>query len=338
MNAALGESPAAAGGQLDLVFWPVGHAALELSQHLEIARAGGFDCLAIAPSRAKALIKQGLTPSNLLDMAAEHGLRFTQLDGIATWVKHWRATKGDPDLNAWIESLFDIEVIKALEIGAALGAEAAVAVPFFDDGSIPHQQLVEDFGRFCDTAAPYGIEIHIEFIPFWGVPDLPGATAIVSAADRSNSGILVDTWHLQKGSRDFARDMELLRAVPGKWLKHMQLADADRAAYADTLAGDVMFRKFPGEGQLALAEMVTIVAAKGHLASIGPEVVNAGLADTPLAEIGERAGKTTRTLLADVGMSGFSRTAQGAGGARAVRASFATADRSRRQSQRAWRT
>lgn len=304
MNAAGFESPEAR-GQVDLVFWPVGHAALDLAQHLEIARAGGFDSLAIAPNRAKSLMKQGVTPSNMLEMAAEQGLRFTQIDGIATWVKHWRATKGDPDLNAWIESLFDIEAIEALEIGAALGAEAAVAVPFFDEGSIPHQQIVEDFGRFCDMAAPYGIEINIEFIPFWGVPDLPKATAIVSEADHSNSGILVDTWHLQKGSRDFAGDMELLRTIPGKWLKHMQLADADCAAYADTLAADVMFRKFPGEGELALAEMVAIVAAKGHLTSIGPEVINAKLAETPLAEIGELAGKTTRSLLAHAGMSGF---------------------------------
>lgn len=291
--------------QLDLVFWPVGHPALDLRDHLAIARAGGFDSLAIAPNRAKALMKQGFSAANLVDMAAEQGLRYSQLDGIATWVEHWRATRGDPELNTWIESLFDIDLIEALEIGAALGATAAVAVPFFDEGSIPHPQVVEDFGRFCDIAARYGIEIHIEFIPFWGVPDLPGAAAIVAAADRGNAGIVVDTWHLQKGSRDFPRDMELLRTLPGRWLKHAQLADADRAAHAETLAGDVMLRKFPGEGELALAEMVAIIAAKGGLASIGPEVVNAGLAGMPLAEIGEQAGRTTRNLLAQVGISGF---------------------------------
>ena len=303
MTAAPAENPTPR-QSLDLVFWPVGHAALDLREHLAIAQAGGFDSLAIAPNRAKALMKQGLTAANLVEMATEHGLRYSQLDGIATWVQHWRATKGDPDLNAWIESLFDIDLIEALEIGAALGADAAVAVPFFDEGSIPHPQVIEDFGRFCDTAAKYGIEIHIEFIPFWGVPDLPAAAAIVSAANRGNSGIMVDTWHLQKGSRDFPRDMELLRTVPGKWLKHMQLADADRAAHSATLAGDVMFRKFPGTGELALAEMVAIIAAKGHLTSIGPEVVNAGLADMRLAEIGDLAGKTTRNLLAQVGISG----------------------------------
>jgi sugar phosphate isomerase/epimerase len=285
---------------VDLVFWPVGHAALSLKEHLEIAKAGGFSSLAIAPNRAKALMQQGLTAADLLDMAAEHGVRYTQLDGIATWVTNWRATKGDPDLNAWIGELFDIDMVEALEIGAALGAEAAVAVPFFDEGSIPQEEIASAFAEFCDTSARYGIEIHIEFIPFWGIRDLPGAWELISAADRPNSGIVVDTWHMQKGSRDFQRDMELLRAIPGQWLKHVQLADADLAAYADTLAGDVMFRKFPGEGELRIQEMLTIIRDKGHLRSIGPEVVNADLTDMTPREIGERAGRTTRDMLARV--------------------------------------
>jgi len=288
--------------ELDLVFWPVGHSALSLQEHLEIAKAGKFTSLAIAPNRAKTMMKQGLTAADLVDMAAEHGVRYTQLDGITTWVKDWRATKGDPDLNAWIEGLFDIDMVEALEIGAALGAQAAVAVPFFDEGSIPNDRLIQDFARFCDIAAGYGIEIHIEFIPFWGLRDLPAVWQIVSAADRENSGIVVDTWHLQKGSRDFRRDMDLLRAIPGKFLQHVQMADADLAAYADTLAGDVMFRKFPGEGELEIAEMLSIIMEKGHLRSLGPEVVNANLADMTTREIGERAGATTRAMLRQLGV------------------------------------
>lgn len=283
--------------ELDLVFWPVGHSALTLQEHLEIAKAGQFNSLAIAPNRAKAMMKQGFTASDLVEMAAEHGIQYTQLDGIATWVENWRAKTGDPELNAWIEGLFDIDMLEALEIGAALGAEAAVAVPFFDEGSIPAGQLVDDFSRFCEISAKYGIEINIEFIPFWGVRDLPAAWKIVSTANQENSGIVVDTWHLQKGSRDFRRDMELLRAIPGKWLKHVQMADADLASYADTLAGDVMFRKFPGEGELEIAEMLSIIAGKGYLRSVGPEVVNENLAEISMQEIGKRAGTTTREMV-----------------------------------------
>lgn len=286
--------------ELDLVFWPVGLSTLSLKEHLEIAQAGGFGSLAIAPNRAKEMMGQGLKPADLLEMAADHGVRFTQLDGIATWVENWRAETGDPDINAWITALFDIEMEEALEIGASLGAESAVAVPFFDEGSLPMDEIVEKFARFCDMSARYGIDIHIEFIPFWGIRDLYAAWHIVSSADRPNSGIMVDTWHLQKGTTDFGRDMELLRSIPGERLQHVQLADADLEAFADTLSGDVMFRKFPGEGELAIAAILSIIKGKGHLRSVGPEVVNNSLADMTVQEIGMRAGQTTRDMLGGI--------------------------------------
>lgn len=281
----------------ELVFWPVGHSELGLRDHLEIARAGGFTSLAIAPKRAQALFAEGLTATDLIEMAGEQGVRFSQLDGIATWVTKWRAKTGDPELNAWIGAMFDIEMREALEIGAALGVEAAVAVPFFDVGSIARAELIDSFGHFCDLAATFGIEVHVEAIPFWGLRDLPAAWDIVAAADRDNAGLMIDTWHIQKGSPDYARDLALLRTIPGACLKHVQLADADLAPQADTLAADVMFRKFPGEGELDLVDMLAIIAAKGQLRSVGPEVVNRDLAGMSHSEVGLRAGRGTRRVV-----------------------------------------
>lgn len=286
----------------ELVYWPVGHGEFHLKDHLKIAQAGSFDGLAIAPNRAKSLLMDGYRPSDLLDWAAEHGLRYSQLDGLATWVKNWRATRGDPDLNAWIGGLFDIDMIEALDIGAALNVGSVVAVPFYDEGSIGLDEAVESFGRFCDSASARGIEVHIEFIPFWGVPTIAEAWDIVSAADCSNSGILVDTWHMQKGGRDFEAELDLLREIPGDRLKHVQLADADLTPRADTLAEDVMYRKFPGEGELRMVEMLSIIADKGGLASVGPEVIGHELQDMDLNALGQRAERTTRALLEQAGI------------------------------------
>ena len=38
----------------------------------------------------------------------------------------WRATKGDPELNAWIEGLFDIDLVEALEIAAGVMSNLAL--------------------------------------------------------------------------------------------------------------------------------------------------------------------------------------------------------------------
>ena len=285
---------AGAPADLDLVYWPVGLGGRSFEDHLEIAQAGGFTSLAVNPRRAKLLMQQGLTAQDLRDKGAEHGLVFTQADGIATWVENWRAEKGDPDFIGPMAEAFDIEMEEALDIAAALGMWSAVAVPFFDVGSVPHDEMVERFAHFCDRAATRGINIDLEPIPFWGIRDLTLAWDIVRAAGRDNAGIMIDTWHIQKGSPDYARDIALLEAIPGERLMNVQLADADLTPRADTLEGDVLFRKFPGEGELEITRMLGIIADKGCLRSVGPEIVNAEQDAMANAAVGERSGRTTR--------------------------------------------
>lgn len=285
-------------GDVQLVFWPVGLGDRSFTDHLEIARAGGFDSLALTPSRAKGLMTGGMSAADISDQAAHYGLALGPADGIATWVRDWKSTQGDPALREMMIDVFDMDPVEALDISAALGMTAAVGVGFFDEGSIAHAEMVESFVRFCDLALPYGIEIAVEPIPFWGIPDLSTAWQIVRDADRPNSSITVDTWHIEKGSRNFEQDMLLLAEIPGHRLQHVQLADADRVAYANSLSGDVMFRKFPGEGELQLDRMLAAIIKQGGLRSVGPEIVSAEQAAMDNIAIGERCGVRTREVWA----------------------------------------
>ena len=145
----------------------------------------------------------------------------------------------------------------------------------------------------CPTATR-GINVDLEPIPFWGIRDLALAWDIVREAGRDNAGIMIDTWHIQKGSPDYARDIALLESIPGERLMNVQLADADLAPRADTLGGDVLFRRFPGEGELEITRMLGIISGKGCLKSVGPEIVSAEQDAMDNIAIGERSGRTTR--------------------------------------------
>jgi sugar phosphate isomerase/epimerase len=166
-----------------------------------------------------------------------------------------------------------VSVQEALELGQALGVRSAVAVGAFDQGSIGLDMLVRSYATFCDTARAHNIDVDLEFIPLWGIRELPMAWDIVKQANPNNTGIVVDTWHMQMGSSDFERDVSLLKEIPGKFLKHVQLADADLPTETRFLAAQVMLRKFPGDGRLDISRMLSIVDAKGSLKSAGPEVV-----------------------------------------------------------------
>src|SRR5262249_61387056 len=69
----------------------------------------------------------------------------------------------------------------------------------------------ESCARLCDRAREHGLLVHLEFLPWAGIPDLAMACEIVRGAARPNGGLLVDSWHLFRSGGEGPG----LRAVPG---------------------------------------------------------------------------------------------------------------------------
>jgi sugar phosphate isomerase/epimerase len=279
---------------VELILWPSAIMHLPLATQLDVAAAGQFDGIAIAPVTIKRELATGLSIADLLSQANDRGISLAYLDGVSTWTHPWYPTVGDPVFNANIRARFDIAIEEALDLGEALGIPSAVAVGAFDEGTVPLDRLVDCYANFCDAAKAHRIDVHLEFIPLWGIRELPMAWEIVETADRVNSGIVVDTWHLQQGSSDFERDLSLLETIPGRYLRDVQLADATLIEAGHSLMDEIMLRKFPGDGVLDISRMLSLVAKAGGLRSVGPEVVGVALDGLSLEQIGDRSGATTR--------------------------------------------
>jgi sugar phosphate isomerase/epimerase len=155
-------------------------------------------------------------------------------------------------------------------------------------------QAIDGFGHLCERAAKQGLWVDLEFMPFWGVPDLGSAWAIVGAAAQNNSGILIDTWH-------FARtkiDLDLLASIPGKHFAGVQVGDATKIVRGDTLLDDrTRYCEFPGEGEMPIIEMLRAIAAKGHLRHIGPEIYSDAADELSPVDAGRKSGFTLANVL-----------------------------------------
>jgi sugar phosphate isomerase/epimerase len=156
---------------------------------------------------------------------------------------------------------------------------------------------VEAFGNFCDAAAMRGLRVELEFVPFWGIPDLGAAWDVVRRAGRPNAGIPVDTWHLQKGSADFERDLQLLAELPPDIVTNIQLADAQLASEAENLYAQGRLRRFPFDGELAIDRIARIVARNGTLRRIGTEIFGAAIDELSNVEAGRRSASATRAVI-----------------------------------------
>jgi sugar phosphate isomerase/epimerase len=275
---------------IDYVFWPAPVRRYSFREHLTAAEAGGFNSLAVAPEAYRQAISSGLSAKDMVAMASDKGVALRHLDTLTDWAP----VRVPSEIDAGLRSRFDVSADECFAICEALVLETILAVAGYDEGAIPLEVLVEGFGRLCDRAAQNGLWVDLEFMPFWGLPDLATAWAIVAAAQRKNAGIMVDTWHFSKGNPDFA----LLKSLPGECLVSVQVADALQAQQGATLFEDtVRFRKFPGEGELPIAEILAILHKKGHLRRIGPEVFSDEADALPPEIAGKRSAESLRRVL-----------------------------------------
>ncbi len=140
----------------------------------------------------------------------------------------------------------------ALEVAAELGARAVLSSIWVDDRS----QYVDKFGRLCDLAKPLGLTVDLEFVPIAAVRDLAGALDVLTAVERDNAGLMIDTHHFHR-SRDRAADLD---RVPRGWFHFAQICDAtaeipaDRERMIHILRAE---RLYAGEGGIDIADILS---------------------------------------------------------------------------------
>lgn len=287
---------------VDLVFWSAAARTYGFREHVEGAGAGGFTSMAIAPEVYQAALEDGISPKDMRKMAEDAGAPLRYLDSLADWAPVRIPTECSPDLLA----RFDVSTDYCFRMCDKLGLTSIMAVPSYDAGTCQRSDLIDGFGKLCDRARTEGYWVDIEFMPFRGMANLSDAWDIVKAVNPGNAGILIDVWHFSKG----AYELDLLRTIPGEYLVGMQVDDGMMRQVGSSLFDDTSnYRNFPGEGEMAVVEIIKIVADKGHLRHVGPEVFSLEADALSPTEVGVRCGDTTRNVLRDAGVPYATRTA-----------------------------
>jgi sugar phosphate isomerase/epimerase len=188
-----------------------------------------------------------LAPPDMIGVAARTGYRYVGLRLIAvtaetpgyplmndkTLMRETKSRLSDTGIG-----VLDIEFVRLapetdiasfksfLETGAELGARHVITAAYDPD----RPRLIERYAALCDLAAPYGLTVDLEFYPWTTVPNLSQAVEVVGAADRPNSGILLDTLHFDRSGSTF----EELDRVPPYWLPFVHVCDAPAEKPATT--------------------------------------------------------------------------------------------------------
>jgi sugar phosphate isomerase/epimerase len=265
-----------------------------LPEQIRVAASAGFDKLTIPYDVYSRSRQAGISARELTARAADAGIVLDFLDGFGSWLPE----RYPRDAPAWIREMLNCTADQGLEMCASLGLKNIVALGYFEPGAFAAAELVEHFARFCERASPLGVRVDLEFIPHFGVRTLSDAWDVVRLADKPNGGILLDTWHFIRSHSDMA----LLRAVPADTIANLQLADGPLKPRGKTTDEDaILYRQMPGEGQLPIVEMLSILLGKGRIHSVGPEVFYL-TDDRPKADEAARsAARATEAIMAKAG-------------------------------------
>lgn len=263
------------------------------SERIAAAWAGGFSAISLFPHDYRTARASGLSDVEMRVQLGEAGLRVAVVDPYTTW---WAGSLPPQGASAFMLSYGDALEDEVFAIAAAMGAPAVNVLEFWGV-SVPAEAGAEAFAAACDRAAERGLRLHLEAMPYSGIPDLAAAWEVVRLADRPNGGLLLDSWHHLRGPGDNA----LLAAIPRDRLFAVQLADGPPEPRGPLAEDSMLRRQLPGEGSFDLVGLLGVLEGTGAKPTMGVEVFSEGLNALPPEEVGRRAGEATRSVLSEVG-------------------------------------
>lgn len=253
-----------------------------LSERFAAAVATGCKRVSLSPPDVVRAASAGVAAAHIGSQARDLGLELV-MDPVMNWYPH------DPMPRSRFARISADDALRSCEeLGVA--ALTVIAAP---SPEVPVDALAERFAVVCGRAAAFGAEVQLEFMPFTVVPSLRIAWEVVRTADRTNGGLLFDTWHFFRGDPDF----DVLATVPGDRIFCVQLDDAPAVPEAD-LRAETNRRLLPGDGELDLRRAVRALNRIGALRWVGPEVLSPELAALPVHQSAALAVHRCKGLLA----------------------------------------
>jgi sugar phosphate isomerase/epimerase len=249
---------------------------------VSVAAAAGFRSIGI---RLTATPSVGIPPYDVLSEGPLLRETLRRLTDTGVSVLDTEFLRFEPEHPVGIPERF-------LEVSARLGARNVLVMSAEPDET----RTVERFCELCDRAAPYGLQVNLEFAIYTGVRTLAHAARVVARSKRPNASVLIDALHF---SRSGGLPAHVAAVDPGLF-RYAQICDAsaDMPGPGDTPALTREARTgrlLPGEGVLPLAELVAALPPALPLAIEAPCRATANL---PALERAKGAYEAVAALVA----------------------------------------
>ncbi len=263
---------------LALHTWTVDTTPLEGA--LAAAKSAGFDAIELRRIDFTRCQERGLTNAAVIDTVRKSGLATSAVGVEYGWIF---ATPEDK------ERLFT-SFKEACENAVAL--DCGVAMSAIGPGAASLDEAVANIARAGDIAAGFGLKLALEYqFQHPVVSSLDILRDLIKRAGKSNVGLVLDAYHLQRGGRPGAGFAE----VPDAEIFYVQFSDVPDAP---PLSAPPVDRLPPGKGVVRWSELFGLLAAKNYAGYISYEAPNPAQWQRSAAEVAAEGAEATRRALA----------------------------------------
>lgn len=283
-----------------LAMSPVSIPNCPFDECFRVVAEAGFQGIGLRYDRLETFLAAGGTIRDVQDLKKRFGLQIAEAGFLAEWqfqglplVSRRQRTGAADETPAMLLQRLNrfFEYCEQLECQNVTTAPALRQVGDLD-------QAAEEFGQLCDRAKPYGLRLCLEFMGSAPqVKDLATAERMVTAAGRTNGGVLIDTFLFYEG----ASEIEDVRKVPVAHVFNVQLADA-KPLPRERL-NMLEDRLFPGEGVAPVRQIISILSERGYAGWWTVELFNPDYAAMDPLTVARRSYETALASFASAAQS-----------------------------------
>jgi sugar phosphate isomerase/epimerase len=267
-------------GRLALHMWTVDTTPLKIA--LDAAKKGGFDAVELRRTDFKRCFDEGMSNAQVLDMIKASNIPV----GVLGVEYGWLFATGEES-----KRLFGV-FRESCENAIALGCDMLMSAPGQISGPIP--DAIKRLKEAGDIAAEYKLRLAIEYNSQHDVLNsLPVLTELITGANKSNCGYLVDAYHFTRsgfGGRGF-------ESIPADQIYCFQYSDVSPNPV--TGVRRPTDRLAPGKGIVKWRDMLGLLAEKGYTGYLSYEAPNPELWARPPVDVAREGVELTKTLLRD---------------------------------------
>lgn len=216
---------------------------------------------------------------------SDAGLHIVELEYLAEWFAQGERRERS-----------DAARIALFQAADALGARHVKVMPPFGGQGLDVGYLADQFAALCTDAARHDLLMALEMIPFSDLPDLHTALDMVMRADAPNGGLLIDIWHVVRSGSAVGD----VAQVPARFIKAVELCDADRVMHGPITEDTMRHRKVCGEGDFDLSGFIAALERAGYDGPYGVEILSDAFRALPLVDAAVHSFDSTTALFHDL--------------------------------------